>query len=192
MPDKFALDDFPCELSVNGVSMRSVQIRRGAERTADFEVVVNDPIVGSFALHSEFEINLKEPGLNWHRVSLHELKTRIRGTKMLPLDYLPNTSEIAECQLFARVDDVGLPDWDPGRLSSFGREEACVRYVQRIFFRTGIPHLVSGATFVVPSAPTARIPLKRAGFRRSTISPSALIEPRTNVTIQLVERDPRR
>ncbi len=96
------------------------------------------------------------------------------------------------CRLFARVDDIELPHWEPGRLSVIGREDACVRYVQRIFYRVGVPYLVSGTTFVVPSAATARIPLKRAGFHQSAISPSALLEPRTNVSVQLVQRDPRK
>lgn len=172
--------------------MLSVKIRQTAESDGDFNVVVNDPMVGSFALHSDFEIDVHEPGFSWRRVSLDELKAILKRTSLLPVDDLPRASDIVECRLFAQVVGIDIPHWDPGRLSSLGREDACVRYVQRIFYRVGIPHLVSGTTFVVPSAPTARIPLKRAGFRRSTISPSALVEPHTNVTIQLVERDQRR
>ena len=190
MSDPFALDEFSCELRVNGVSIPTVRIRQGAESAGDLDVVVTDPVVGCFALHSGFEIDVPEPDSGWRRVSLDELKGIFRSRYLLPADDLPKASDIAESRLFARVDDIQIPCWERSRLAIRGREEACVRYVQRIFYRVGIPHLVSGATFVVASVPTARIPLQRAGFRKSAISPSALVEPRTQVTIQLVERDP--
>lgn len=192
MCDFSALGDFPCELLLNGVSIRSVKVRQIAESGGDFEVVITDPQLGAFALHPGFDIDVHEPDAGWRRVSLDELKVILKSSNLLAADDLPKSSEIAECQLFAKVDDIEIPNWDCGRFSRLGPEGACVRYVQRIFYRVGIPHLVSGTTFTVPSAPTARIPLKRAGFRQSRISRSALVEPRTNVTVQLVERDPRR
>ena len=190
MVDQSSLDDIPCELLLNGVFVRSVRIRRAAEPGVDFDVVVTDPGVGCFALHRGFEIDLHEPDATWRRVSLQELKGILKSRYLPSSDDLPKASEGAECRLFARVDDIQIPC---GRHSVFGhREEACVRYVQRIFYRVGIPHLVAGTTFSVPSATTARIPLKRAGFRQSEISPSALVEPRTGCAIQVIERDPRK
>jgi hypothetical protein len=168
--------------------MRSVRIRQPVNSDADFDVVVTDPIVGSFALNSDFEIDVHDSDSSWKRVSLEELKAILKR-KNLRVDDLPTASEIAECRLFARVDDIEIPYWERSRLSGRGREEACVRYVQKILYRVGIPHVVAGTTFTVPSALTARIPLKRAGFRQSRISRSALVEPRTNVAIQLIERD---
>ena len=190
MSDTFAPDEFACELLLNGVSIRTVRVRQGAEPAGNFDVIVIDPMLGPFALHSGFEIDVPEPNSNWRRVSLEELKGILKSRYLLPADDLPKASEMAECRLFAPVDDIQIPYWERSRLSSLGREAACVRYVQRIFYRVAIPHLISGTTFTVPSAPTARIPLKRAGFRQSTISPSALVEPRTQVSIQLIERDP--
>ncbi len=191
MRDSSALGDFPCEFLLNGVSMKSAKIRQPAGSEGDFEVVVTDLLLGAFALHSGFDIDVHEADAGWRRVSLEELKGFLRSRYLLPADDLPKASQIAECRLFARVDDIKIPNWKCGRLSVLGREEACVRYVQRILYRTGIPHLVSGTTFLVPSAATARIPLKRAGFRQSQISPSALVELRTGCAIQLIERDPR-
>ena len=190
MSDTFAPDEFACDLLLNGVSIRTVRVRQGAESAGNFDVIVTDPILGPFALHSGFEIDVSQPNSNWRRVSLEELKGILNSRYLLPADDLPKASEMAECRLFAPVDDIQIPYWERSRLSTLGREAACVRYVQRILYRTGIPHLVAGTTFTVPSAPTARIPLKRAGFRQSTISPSALVEPRTQVSIQLIERDP--
>ena len=170
--------------------MRSVRIRQNVESPGDFDVLVDEPVLGVYSLHSGFEIQVLEPDTGWRQASLEELKEILKCRYLLPADDFPKASEIAECRLFARVDDIQIPCWEPSRLAIRGREEACVRYVQRVFYRVGIPHLVSGTTFLVPSAPTARIPLQRAGFRKSAISPSALVEPRTSVTIQLVERDP--
>lgn len=192
MRDASVLGDLPCELLLNGVSMRSVKIRQTAEAAGDFEIVVTDPLLGAFALHSGFDIEVHEPDAGRRRISLDELKAVLNRRNPISADDLAKASEIAGCRLFAKVDDIEIPKWNRARFSELGPEGACVRYVQRIFFRVGIPHIVSGTTFLVPSAPTARIPLKRAGFRRSTISRSALLEPRTNVTVQLVERDPSR
>lgn len=190
MHDLSDLGDLSCELLLNGVPVRSVRIRQIAESDGDFDLVVRDVMLGSFALHSDFEIDVHELGSSWRRISLEKLKGIVKSRNLLPIDDLPKASELAECRLFARVDDIQIPLWEHSRLSSRGREEACVRYVQRIFYRVCIPHLVAGTTFTVPSAPTARIPLKRAGFRQSEISRSALVEPRTQVSIQLIERDP--
>lgn len=191
MRESSALEDFSCELLLNGVSVRRVAIRQTAESVADFDVIFTDPVLGSFSLHAGFDIDMREDDLNWRRVSLEELKGILRRNSLLRFENLPKGSDIAEGRLFARVDDIEIPHWERSRLSIRGREEACVRYVQRIFYRVGIPHLVAGTTFSVPSAATARIPLKRAGFRRGEISSSALIEPRTGCAIQVIERDPR-
>jgi len=191
MPGTSATDDLPCALLLNGVSVRSVRIHQTTESAGDFDVVVTDQVLGEFALHAGFEIALCETDSSWRRVSLSELKVILKSRTLLPSDDFPKASAIAECQLFARLDDIEIPHWESGRLSSLGPEDACVRYIQRILYRVGIPHLVAGTTFTVPSAPTARIPLKRAGFRQSAISRWALVEPRTNVTVQLVQRDPR-
>lgn len=191
MRDFSALGNLPCELLLNGVSIRSVRIRENSDSEGNFDVLVNEPVLGVYSLHSGFDIQVHEAeDAGWRRVSLAELKGILKSKYLLPGDDLPKASDIAECRLFARVDDIQIPCWERSRLTIRGPEEACVRYVQRIFYRVGIPHLVAGTTFLVPSAPTARIPLQRAGFRKSAISRSALLEPRTRVSIQLVERDP--
>ena len=190
MSDTFALDDFPCELLLNGMSVRSVTIRQTTESDGDFDVVVTDSILGAFALHSDFEIDVQEADAGWRRVSLDELKGILKRRNLLPIEDLPRASEIAECRLFARVDDIQIPHWESAPRSVLRRQDACVQFACRVLYRTGIPHLLAGTTFSVPSAPTARIPLKRAGFRQSEISPSALVEPRTGCSIQLIERNP--
>jgi hypothetical protein len=190
MPEPSELVDLPCDMVLNGIPMRSVQIRNSRDSHEDFEILVTDPTLGSFALHSGFEIDVRESDSDWRRVSLDELKGMLTRIALLKIEDLPNASEIAECRLFAQVDDIEIPQWESAPHPVLRRQDACVRYVQRIFYRVGIPHLVAGTTFSVPSVPTARIPLKRAGFRQSEISPSALVEPRTGCSIQLIERNP--
>jgi hypothetical protein len=190
MRDSSALGDLPCELLLNGVPIQSVRIRQGGESAADLGVVVTDPVLGPFALHTGFEIDVPEPDSNWRRVTLDELKGILKSRYLLSADDLPKASEIAECRLFARVDDIQIPQWESTPRSVLRRQDACVQFACRVLYRTGIPHLVAGTTFTVPSAPTARIPLKRAGFRQSEISQSALVEPRTGCSIQLIERNP--
>jgi hypothetical protein len=190
MSDTFTPDEFSCDLLLNGVRIKCLGIRQGAESAGDLEVVVTDPVLGPFALHSGFEIDVPEPDSNWRRVSLDELKGILRSKYLLSADDLPKASEMAECRLFARVDDIQIPQWESTPRSVLRRQDACVQFACRVLYRTGIPHLVAGTTFTVPSAPTARIPLKRAGFRQSEISRSALVEPRTGCSIQLIERNP--
>jgi len=191
MPEPSELGEVSCNLIVNGVTFRSVSIRNRPDSPDDFDVVVAERLLGQFALHSGFDIELREPNSDRRRVSLEELKGMFAKRALLTLGDLPNASEIAECRLFARVDDIQIPHWESEPRSVLRRQDACVRYVQRILYRAGIPHLVAGTTFSVPSALTARIPLKRAGFRPSEISPSALVEPRTGCAILLVDLDQR-
>ncbi len=182
-------DEIPCDVLINGVPFRSVHMRNRSAYPHNFDVVVTEPMLGQFALHAGFDIDVRESDSVWRRVSLGELKGILTRSASQAVANLAKAAAIAEYRLFARVDDIQIPDWESEPHSVLRRLDACVRYVQRIFYRAGIPHLIAGTTFTVPSAPTARIPLKRAGFRQSEISPSALVEPRTGCAIQLVERD---
>jgi len=120
MLDFSALHEFPCELLLNGVPIRSVRVRQIADSVDDFDVIVTDPILGAFPLHIEFEIDLHEADSSWRRVSLDELKGILKGKHLLPAEDLPKASEMAECRLFARVDDIQIPSWKCGRLSTLG------------------------------------------------------------------------
>ena len=192
MPEHSEFGKVPCDLVVNGMPVGSVSLRHRPNPPDDFDVVVIDPILGAFALHSGFEIDVPDPDSVWRRVSLAEFKSSLKQDALLAADDLPNSSEVAECRLFAGISDICIPNWKSSSRSVIGRQDAVVLYTQRIFYRVQIPYLTFGTTFLVPSASTARIPLQRAGFRKSEISPTALVEPRTGCAIQLVERDPRR
>src|SRR5579859_705167 len=74
MRDSSVLGDFPCEFLLNGVSIKSAKIRQSAGSEGDFDVVVTDPLVGAFALHSGFDIDVHEANAGWRRVTVEELK----------------------------------------------------------------------------------------------------------------------
>jgi hypothetical protein len=192
MPEPVRIDELRCELKLNGVPVKSVGIRGPSDFHEDLEIVVIEPALGSFALHDGFEIEVREPNSTWRQVTLNELRAMLKETSLLAVGDLPTASAIAECRLFARVEGIEVPQWESSLRSVLGRQEACVRYVQRLFYGVRIPHLVAGTVFSVPSVPTARIQLKRAGFRQSEISSTALVEPKTGCAVQLVERDPRK
>ena len=190
--ESLEIQKLPCELLVNSRSVQSVHIRWGVGSSDDFEIVMTDPSLGAFALHSGFDLEARDPGSAWQRVSLEEFKAMLKESALLAVEDLPKASEAAACRLFSRVDDIAIPEWDSSTRSVNGREQACIRFTELVLYRTSIPYLRDGCVFSVPSVPTARIPLKRAGFRQSQISPSALVEPKTGCSIQLVGRDPQR
>lgn len=186
------INELPCELLVNRTAVQSVHIRWVLGASDDFEIVMTDPSLGPFALHSGFDLEAREQGSAWRQVSLGEFKAMLTESALLAVEDLPKASEAAACRLFSRVDDIAIPQWDSSTCSVNGREQACIRFTELVLYRTSIPYVRDGCVFSVPSVPTARIPLRRAGFRQSPISPSALVEPKTGCAIQLVHRDQRR
>jgi hypothetical protein len=190
MDDSLNINEVKCDLLLNGIPIRTVQIRNVPEFHEDFEIVVTDPALGVFALHEGFQIDVREPDSIRRSVSLAELKAILRRSTLWVVEDLPNASEVSQSRMWASVVDVDRAHSKPSLLSVNGYREVCVQSVCRILYSAGIAHLVSGTTFIVPCAPTARNTLMRTGFRRSEISRSALVEPTTGCAIQLVERDP--
>ena len=183
------INELPCELLVNGVPFQSVQIRCVPDSSHHFQLVIVHPILGSFALNSEFELALREEGSPWRPVTLEQLtKTLTENSEFLQSDDLPRSSEMAEHRLFDRIDHVAFPHRSSLRVSQLTGHEECVREVQKVLHEARVPHKVAGTVFVVPSAFRTRMCLLRAGFRKSPISPTALVEPRTGLSVQLVER----
>jgi hypothetical protein len=183
------IDELPCDLMVNGVPFQSVQIHCFSNSADHFQLVIAHPILGAFALHSEFELGIREEGSTWRPVTLEQLKkTLIESSEFLRAKDLPKSSETVERKRFDRLDDIDIPHRKSPRLSKLTGHDECVREVQKILREARVPHQVAGTVFVVPSAFRTRICLLREGFRKSTISPAALVEPRSGCAIQLVER----
>lgn len=186
VPELFRIDELPWDLLVNGIRVRSVLIRYAPD-SVDFQIGIDDPI-GSIILHDGFKLEMKEQD-SWRPLTLEQLKKSLAArSDFLHAGDMPKSSEIFERRLFDRLDDVDIPHRRSPRLGKLTGHDECVREVQRVLIEARVPHQVAGTVFVVPNAFRTRFCLIRAGFRKSSISPAALIEPRTGCAVQLVER----
>jgi len=175
------------ELRVNDTAVRSVSFRISFEEPDDFDILISDLQLGSLALTSDCDLEVREEGARWRRVTLDQLKSLlVDDSKFLEAAALPDTRR-AERRRFDRLDDINVPH-RTSRLSALTGHDACTRRVQHLLDNARILHRVAGTVFLVPSAREARIALSRAGFHQSTISPSALVEPESRCAIQLIER----
>jgi len=182
------IDELPFELLVNGISVRSVQIR-SVPASDDFQILMTDPQLGRLSLTSAFELEMREEGSSWRTVTLEELtKVLSESSEFLQAEDLPKSSEMAERRLFDRFDDLDIPHRSSPRVGKITGHVRCVKRVQAVLYEAAIPHQVSGTVFLVPDAAQARIALIRAGFERSTISSGALLEPQSDCAIHLLER----
>jgi hypothetical protein len=187
MEEPTRIDELPFELLINGISVRSLQIR-SVPASDDFQIFMTDPQLGRFSLTSTFELEMRE-GSSWRTVTLEQLtKALTESSEFLQAEDLPKSSEIAERRLFDRFDDLDIPHRSSPRVGKITGHVQCVKRVQAILYEAAIPHQVSGTVFLVPDAAQARIALIRAGFERSTISPGALLEPQSDSAIHLLER----
>jgi hypothetical protein len=187
LPKPFMDDELPCKLIVNGIPVQTVHIRCFSDSVDDFQVLIDDPQIGSICLHDGFELEISEQD-SWLPLTLEQLKKTLaaRG-EFLQAEDMPKASEVAQHRLFDRLDDIDIPHRKSPRLSELTGHEECVRQVRKVLYEARIPHRVAGTVFVVPSVRRTRIVLSRAGFRPSPIAPAALIEPQTGCAIQLVE-----
>jgi hypothetical protein len=177
----------PCKLMVNGIPVQSVRVRCGCDTVDDFDVLIDDPQIGSICLHDGFELEIKELD-SWRSLTLEQLKKTLAARcEISQAEDLPKASEIAERRLFDRPDDVNVPRRRGTRLSEITGHDRCVRQVRKVLCEARIPHRVAGTVFIVPSVCRTRIVLLRAGFRLSSIAPAALVEPLTKCPIQLVQ-----
>ncbi len=188
MPELLRIDELPYALRVNGLLVESVLLRYAHGTADDFQIVITDPKIGLFALTDAFEFETREEGAPWRPITLEQLtKALTESTESLQVEDIPKASEMAERRLFHRRGDPDVPHRGSSRLGEITGHVECIRRVQMALFDARIPHRIAGTVFVVPSARKARMCLMKAGFRKSTIAPAALIEPHSACTIQLLE-----
>ena len=188
MPEPFRVDELPCKLMVNGIPVQSVHIRCVPGSADDFQVLIDDPQIGSISLHDGFELEIREQD-SWRPLTLEQLKkTLAERSEYLRRADLPKSAERAERQLFDRLDDVDIPPRRSPRLGKITGHDRCVKRVQAVLYEAAIPHQVSGTVFLVPDAAQARTTLIRAGFEQSAISPGDLVEPQSECAVHLLER----
>ena len=88
---------------VNGITFESVRVRHDLG-SRDFDIVINDPYIGSFALTAAVpSLELREEDPDWRQVTLDELKKILADDgELAEVADEPQASETAERESFNR------------------------------------------------------------------------------------------
>jgi len=167
------------DLKVNGITFESVRLRRGCG-SDDFDILIDDPNVGRFALTAAVpSLELRDEDSDWRQVTLHELKKILAGDELTEVAEEPQASEAAERESFNR------------RVA----EGEHIMNAEIALFRAGIPFLqlpfqqnkfVSNL-FMVLNLSKAKACLQRAGFQPKVESETVLFDSRNGQPIQLIQ-----
>src|ERR1039458_4660509 len=90
---------------VNGITFESVRLRRSSGGANDFDIVIDDPHIGRFALTAAVpSLELREEDSDWRQVTLDELK-KILADDGEPADAAeePQASETVGRECFNRL-----------------------------------------------------------------------------------------
>lgn len=180
----------PLQVKINDTLAKSVRLRSQHGAPGHLEVVVEDPWLGVFALHRQFDLLMQEEGSDWCPVTLDQLRAILPAYTGVP------DTDISDHQTPGPTPPNG-PNGFAGarpklvRLGTIIGLDACVQHIGAILYRASIPHLTAGATFVVPSMMNARECLLRAGFHQDERYEAVLFDPERKIAIRLLERDPR-
>jgi hypothetical protein len=163
---------------VNGITFESVRVRHDLG-SRDFDIVIDDPHVGRFALTDAVpDLELREEDSAWRQVTLDELKK-----------ILADDGELAEAsegpQAFAERESFN-------RLVAEGEH---LMNAEIALFRAGIAFLqlpfqqnkFASNLFMVPNLSKARACLQRAGFQAKFDSETVLFDSRNGQSVQLIQ-----
>lgn len=189
-------------MRVNGVEFHEASLRSCGGHPTNCEVVIRDPALGSFALHEEFILEIREGEdgkTNWRQISLGELEAAVL-----------EGAQKAACN---PPQGPGMFDgpWEPvkspmrgtlGRIPVEGDSSHITR-VDEALTRAGIQFQIVGGldsrgqgachvTLAVRSLVGAGTCLRRAGFLESPESKYVLVDSRTGWKVRLLEENPRR
>jgi len=193
---------FAFAVRVNGVEFHEASLRRCGGRLTEFEIIIRDRELGSFALHEEFLLEVlegKERNTRWRQLSLVELKLVVM-----------QAAENAACDLHQEfptpergAEDLKRPvraiieripvEGDSSHLRRI--EEALTRAGIRVQIVGGLDSRGRGAchiTLAVRSLVGAGTCLRRAGFLESQESKYVLVDSRTGWKVRLLEGRPTR
>jgi hypothetical protein len=161
-------------LRVNKIAFESVRIRHD-HRSPDFDIVIDDPHIGRFALTAAVpSLELRDEDSDWRQVTLDELKKTLAEAAEQP-----QVSETAERESFNRLVAEGEH----------------IMNAEIALFRAGIPFLqlpfqqnkfVSNL-FMVLNLSKAKACLQRAGFQPKVDSETVLFDSRNGQPIQLIQ-----
>ena len=185
---------------VNGLEFQQVCLRPCVEQPTLLDVVIRDRLLGSFALHEEFVLELprgKEDERSWCRVSLQELKGaigkcgQVTDTNFGVLIGLGSSpSQDLQRAPRCRIDRIPVE----GDSSHLDRLRECL-LTARIHYQIvgGLDNRGRSAghlTVAVNSSLGAVRCLQRAGFFASPESKCIVIDSRTGWKVRLLEGSP--
>jgi hypothetical protein len=168
------------DLKVNGITFESVRLRRSSGAN-DFDIVIDDPHVGRFALTPAVpNLELRDEDSNWRQVTLEELKKILADDgELAEVAEEPQASEAVERESFNRLVAEGEH----------------IMNAEIALFRAGIPFLqlpfqqnkFASNLFMVLSVSKAKACLQRAGFQPKVDSETVLFDSRNGQPIQLIQ-----
>jgi hypothetical protein len=163
---------------VNGITFESVRLRRRCG-LADFDVLIDDPNLGRFALTAAVpSLELQEEDSDWRQVTLDELKK-----------ILADDGELAEV---AEEPQASAERESFNRLVAEGEH---IMNAEIVLFNAGIPFLqlpfqqnkFASNLFMVLSVSKAKACLQRAGFQAKFDSETVLFDGCNGQAVQLIQ-----
>jgi hypothetical protein len=167
-------------LRVNGLTFESVRLRRSSD-LADFDVLIDDPHVGRFALTAAVpSLELRDEDSDWRQVTLDELKKILADDgELAEAAEEPQASETAERESFNRLVAEGEH----------------IMNAEIALYRAGIPFLqlpfqqnkFASNLFMVLDLSKAKGCLQRAGFQAKFDSETVLFDGCNGQAVQLLQ-----
>src|ERR1022692_1101427 len=178
-----AADVRQVNVKVNGITFESVRVRHDLGLD-DFDILIDDPHIGRFALTAAFpDLELRDEGSDWRQVTLDELKK-----------ILADNGELAEV---AEEPQASAERESFNRLVAEGEH---IMNAEIALFRAGIPFLqlpfqrnkFASNLFMVLNVSKARACLQRAGFQAKFDSETVLFDGGNGQAVQLLQGKYRR
>jgi hypothetical protein len=167
-------------VKVNGIAFESVRVRHDLGAN-DFDIVIDDPHVGRFALTPAVpNLELRDEDSDWRQVTLDELKRILADDgELADAAEEPQASETAERESFNRLVAEGEH----------------IMNAEIALFRTGIPFLqlpfqqnkFASNLFMVLNVSKAKACLQRAGFQSKFESETVLFDGCNGQAVQLIQ-----
>jgi hypothetical protein len=188
-------------IRVNGLEFREVTLRRSVENHRNWEVVIKDRCLGCFALHEDFQLEIRPAEgveTDWRQISLGDLRIAAlevaqNGAWDLE-EVVPETcgqrdgTTKTECGIMERIP----VDGDASHVHRLSEALSRARIRFQMVGGLGSRGQTSGhVALEVSSLLAARVCLCRAGFLQSPESKCVLIDSRTGWKVRLFEERPR-
>lgn len=182
---------------VNGLEFQEASLRPCGESPSNLEVVIRDRLLGTFALHKEFLLEIREGqrcNAGWRAVSLEELQVAIaRAVQVTDPNFdtrtRPGSIPFQDRQSLPRCRIERIPvEGDSSHLDRLRGSllTAQIRY-QIVGGIDSRGRAAGHLTIAVSSLLRARLCLRRAGFLESPESKYVLIDSCTGWKVRLLE-----